>query len=541
MQPGDPACHRSHPVAFSRSARTIDDVTVADETAGRRRTFAVDEPIRGAVPGAAAFEMTGIDHARALAHGNIPRPPLSRLTGVRVTHVAPGSATATAPVSPWSLLPDGTADYTVLAGTALEAAVLTGLPAGADACVTALSVQPLRATSLDSDTFVARARTVHGGRHFMFAEATIEDGAGRVVAFATGSLVSVSCPVAAGEDQNGDEEIVYRTPDPWQRPAPADVFPFGVWDDMPGLEVEEQLRRGALPAVPFFSLMGIQVADAARGQTTHTMPASPWFAMRNTNVATGALASLAHITLSTAALTLSPGGHAIGVLQESISFMGPVAADGRPLVARARAVHVEELLVLECEITDADGVRVAFGHQTVKLLPRKTPMQQRAAERQLLTVMFTDIVDSTRRADSLGDKGWSELLEAHHTHVRRQLEIFRGREVKTTGDGFLATFDSPGRAVHCARAIRDGARSLGLEVRAGIHTGECEVSSGDVAGIAVHVAARVLAEAEPGDVLVSSVVRDLSAGSGLLFRDRGTHNLRGVEGDWQLLALDDAV
>ena len=492
------------------------------------------------MPGPDTFKLPGIDHARALVHGNIARPPLSRLTGIRVTHVAPGSATATCPVGPWSLLPDGTADYTVLAGVALEAAVFTGLPANSDACVTALSVQPLRATSLESDTFVARARTVHGGRHFMFAEATIEDGAGRVVAFATGSLVSVPCPVLAG-DNVADEEVVYRTPDPWQRPAPASVFPFGVWDDMPGLEVEEQLRRGALPPVPFFSLMGIQVADAARGQTTHTMPASPWFAMRNTSVATGVLASLAHITLSTAALTLSPGGHTIGVLQESISFMGPVAADGRPLVARARAVHVEELLVLECEITDADGIRVAFGHQTVKLLARKTPIQQRAPERQLLTVMFTDIVDSTRRADTLGDKAWSEVLDSHHALVRRQLEVFRGREVKTTGDGFLATFDSPGRAVHCARAIRDGARSQGLEVRAGIHTGECEVSSGDVAGIAVHVAARVLAEADPGDVLVSSVVRDLSAGSGLMFRDRGIHTLRGVEGDWHLLALDDAV
>ena len=514
-------------------------MTVADETAGRRRSFAVDEPIRGAVPGPAAFELTGIDHARALAHGNIPRPPLSRLTGVRVTHVAPGSATATGPVSPWLLLPDGSADYRVLAGTAIETAVLTGLPPGTDVCVVALSVHPLRATSLDSDNLVARARTVHGGRNFMFAEATVEDAAGRTVAFATGSIVTMAAPDASPVE--GDGEVVYRTSDPWQRPAPAAVFPFGIWDQMPGLDVEEQLRRGALPPVPFFSLLGIQVADAAEGQMTHTMPASPWFMVRNGNVSSAVLASFTHVTLASAALTLSRGGHTLGVLDESVSFLGQVRADGRPLVARARALHVEGTVVLDCEVTDADGFRAAFGHQTVKLLPRKTPLQQRAAERQLLTVMFTDIVDSTRRADTLGDKGWSELLDSHHNHVRRQLEIFRGREVKTTGDGFLATFDSPGRAVHCARAIRDGARSLGLEVRAGIHTGECEVSSGDVAGIAVHVAARVLAEAEPGDVLVSSVVRDLSAGSGLLFRDRGTHTLRGVEGDWQLLALDDAV
>lgn len=512
-------------------------MTVADEAAGRRRSFAVDEPVRGCLPGSEAFALPGIDHARALAHGEIARAPLSRLTGVRLTHVAPGSATATAPAGPWSLLPDGSAEYTILAGVAIEAAVLTGLPAGTDVCSTALSVHPLRATSLESDSFVARARTVHGGRHFMFAEATVEDAAGRVVAFATGSLVSSPAPALSRE---GDEDVVYRSPDPWQRPAPVEVFPFGMWDERPGLEVEEALRRGAVAAVPFFSLLGIQVADAARGQTTHTMPASPWFALRSGIVSPAVLASFAHVTLSSAALTLSPGGHALGILDESVSFLTQVGADGRPLVARARAVHVEDLLVLECEITDAEGARVAFGHQTVKLFQRKVSVQ-RAPERQLLTVMFTDIVDSTRRAELLGDMAWGELLEAHQAHVRRQLDVFRGREVKTTGDGFLATFDSPGRAVHCARAIRDGARSLGLEVRAGIHTGECEVSNGDVGGIAVHVAARVLAEADAGEVLVSSVVRDLSAGSGLLFRDRGQHALRGVDGDWQLLALDDAV
>src|SRR5437588_13059792 len=123
--------------------------------------------------------------------------------------------------------------------------------------------------------------------------------------------------------------------------------------------------------------------------------------------------------------------------------------------------------------------------------------------------MFADIVGSTEAAARLGDARWTELLDDHHTVVRKQLDLFKGREVKTTGDGFLATFDSPGKAVQCARAIRDGVRRLGLEIRAGLHTGECEVSGADVAGIAVHLAARVQALAAPGEILVSATVHDL--------------------------------
>jgi uncharacterized protein (TIGR00369 family) len=482
--------------------------------------------------------MPGVDQARRLVSGGILRAPLSRLTGARLTHVAPGSATATAPVSPWLLLPDGSVEYAILADIALQAAALTGLPAGTDTCTVALSLHPLRATSLDSESLVCRARTVHGGRHFIFGEATVEDASGRAVAFATASLIAVGPLCDAGPEGRAEEDVIYRSPDPWDRPAPADIFPFGVWDDVSGLEVQDRLRRGAIAPIPFFLLTGIQVADAAKGQLTHTMPASTWFTARGGFVAPGMIAALANVTLAGAALTLSPGGFALGVLDESVSFLRAVPADNRPLVARARAVHVDDLLVMECDITDADGSRVAFAHETLKLLPRKA-QPQREADRQLLTVMFTDIVDSTRRAEELGDGAWSELLDTHHALVRRQLNVFRGREVKTTGDGFLATFDSPGRAVQCARAIRDGARSLGLEVRAGIHTGECEVTPGDVAGIAVHVAARVLAESDPGEILVSSVVRDLSAGSGLPFRDRGVRPLRGVEGEWHLLALDE--
>jgi class 3 adenylate cyclase len=160
-----------------------------------------------------------------------------------------------------------------------------------------------------------------------------------------------------------------------------------------------------------------------------------------------------------------------------------------------------------------------------------------ADDRVLATVLFTDIVDSTRRAADMGDRDWRALLDAHDAIVRSQLARFRGREVNTSGDGFLAMFDGPQRAIRCAMAIRDAVQALGIQVRAGLHTGECEVRGEDIGGIAVHIGARVSALAGPNDVLVSSTLRDLVIGSGLEFEDRGAHELKGVPGEWRLFAV----
>ena len=160
-----------------------------------------------------------------------------------------------------------------------------------------------------------------------------------------------------------------------------------------------------------------------------------------------------------------------------------------------------------------------------------------ADDRVLATVLFTDIVDSTRRAAEMGDRDWHALLDAHDAVVRVQLSRFRGREVNTSGDGFLAMFDGPQRAIRCAMAIRDAVQTLGIEVRAGLHTGECEVRGEDIGGIAVHIGARVSALAGPNDVLVSSTLRDLVIGSGLVFGERGAHQLKGVPGEWHLFAV----
>jgi class 3 adenylate cyclase len=159
-------------------------------------------------------------------------------------------------------------------------------------------------------------------------------------------------------------------------------------------------------------------------------------------------------------------------------------------------------------------------------------------DRVVLTVLFTDIVGSTERAAELGDRRWRRLLEEHDTVVRANLGRFRGREVETTGDGFLTTFDGPARAIRAAAAMRDELTEQGLQIRVGLHTGECELVGDHIRGIAVHIAARVLARAEAAEILCSRTVKDLVAGSGFRFATRGSHRLKGVPDEWELFAVD---
>ena len=162
---------------------------------------------------------------------------------------------------------------------------------------------------------------------------------------------------------------------------------------------------------------------------------------------------------------------------------------------------------------------------------------EREPDRMLATVLFTDICESTQRAAEMGDRGWRFLLERHDALFRQALERHRGREVKRTGDGFLATFDGPARAIRCAASIAEAMGSLGLQIRAGLHTGELEVMDGDIGGLAVHIASRVMGTAGPNEVLVSGTVKDLVVGSGIDFEDRGERELRGVPGEWRLYAV----
>jgi class 3 adenylate cyclase/pimeloyl-ACP methyl ester carboxylesterase len=189
-----------------------------------------------------------------------------------------------------------------------------------------------------------------------------------------------------------------------------------------------------------------------------------------------------------------------------------------PEIARLTDVLIDEAKRFLCQVFEAGG----WGEPE--------------PDRVLATILFTDIVGSTEIAASLGDKAWHELLERHHALVRRELVHFRGREVNTAGDGFFASFDGPARAIRCACTIVESSRELDLQIRAGLHTGECDLVDGKVAGIAVHTGARVAEHAQPSEVLVSSTVKDLVAGSNLVFQDRGSHELKGLPGEWHLFS-----
>ncbi|MCB2223969.1 MAG: adenylate/guanylate cyclase domain-containing protein [Actinobacteria bacterium] len=211
-----------------------------------------------------------------------------------------------------------------------------------------------------------------------------------------------------------------------------------------------------------------------------------------------------------------------------------------------RVCHVENARYQARVIPDARYVELPGADHVPWFEPDRTIQEIREfmtgrrvparPDRVLMTVLFTDIVGSTGRAIEMGDHRWRDLLEAHGTEVRSQLERFRGTEVNTAGDGFLATFDGPARAIQCGKEIGRVLRHLGLDVRAGVHTGEVERIGDDIAGIAVHIGARISSLAGPGEVLVSGTVRDLVAGSGLEFTDRGTHALRGIPDEWRVFA-----
>ena len=207
------------------------------------------------------------------------------------------------------------------------------------------------------------------------------------------------------------------------------------------------------------------------------------------------------------------------------------AAQGRYLAERIEGAKFVELTGLDMGFM-ADSAAIAG--EIYEFLTGERPVE---IERILATVLFSDIVGSTAAAASVGDRRWRSRLDAHNRAVREQLRRFRGREIDTTGDGFIVSFDGPARAIRCAEAILEATRALGIEVRAALHTGECDVRGDDLGGLAVHIAARVADQARPGEVTVSGTVKDLVVGSDIEFSDRGDHELKGVPGTWHLFAV----
>ena len=209
--------------------------------------------------------------------------------------------------------------------------------------------------------------------------------------------------------------------------------------------------------------------------------------------------------------------------------------------ARYLADHISGAQLLELPMRGlvlGDAAQRPVFDEIIAFLTGERPEVE--ADRVLTTVLFTDIVGSTDRAATLGDRRWRTMLDAHDRTVRDQLRRFRGREINTTGDGFVASFDGPARAIRCAQAITDNVRKLGVDVRAGLHTGECELRGDDLGGLAVHIAARIAALAGPGEVLVSNTVKDLVSGSGIGFEHRGAHTLKGVPDQWNLYSVNSA-
>jgi class 3 adenylate cyclase len=227
------------------------------------------------------------------------------------------------------------------------------------------------------------------------------------------------------------------------------------------------------------------------------------------------------------------------VPRESLNDLGsaPSAVDAPTLVLlqSAEAMAGATSIEIRGECVPLEGDLEVFATEIQELTGRVASPHH---GRELATILLTDIVDSTRIASEFGTRRWTQLLDQHDALVRRHLERFGGRAIKSTGDGVLATFDGPARAMRCACALRDAAQSLGIGIRAGLHTGEIEARGSDIAGIAVHIAARVESLAQPGEVWVSSTIPPLVAGSGITFLDRGEHTLKGVPGSWTLLAVE---
>jgi uncharacterized protein (TIGR00369 family) len=442
------------------------------------------------------------------------------------------------PASPWMVdNPRGTVQLTLLIDTALHLAALTGAPSASEVTTATLTTSYVRPATIDRGSFVARARVVNAGRTYTLAEAVVEDTAGRPMAQSVASMlvqpIDPVPPPLSGPLQPV-QAPAYPTPDPYLRPGPDREYDG---NSLP-LDALRRIVDGDLAQPPALQLVGARIIEAKEGFVSVVLRTTEWLCGYARVVFPGVLAHLVLNALNAAANSVAPPGRSVGVLSVNFTFLRPVIPDGRELLSRGSIVHLAgDRVVATAEIIDADGNRVALGQESAVV--RQPPTRFRTAdERALLTVLFTDIVASTEQAERLGDAGWRDRLDEHHAVVRRQLELFKGREVKTTGDGFLATFDSPGRAVQGARAIRDALHRLGFQIRIGLHTGECEIAGADVAGIAVHLASRIEGLAGPGEILVSGTVRHLVTGSGLRFADRGRHRLKGIEGEWPLYALE---
>ena len=487
------------------------------------------EPVRGHRPDPSLFSLSGLELLRAYMRGHVVGTPLFRLLGPRVTQASSGTAVVHQLVSPWFEVNDEFVDLMPTAEYIVFVTATTGaLPATFVRAVN-VSLRYLRPCTVADEMLIARGRILHAGSSFTTVEALIEDSLGRSVAHAMGSVVMTPmepAPPPPTRELGPVDEPTYATPDPPRRTVPQEARASG-----PGQ------RHGRLP--PFGQLVGAEILSTGDGRAEVVMPPSEWFCRLYPEVSPGIVGLLGNIAIQQSIFSIAEPEQRLAILHATLDMMKPVEPTARSLRASGRIrVRRGDVLVAEAEIVDEDDTTVAIVHGSVLLRADQKAPKRSTSERVLLTVVFTDIVGSTEQARELGDERWNELLGDHFAVLRRQLELHRGREIKTTGDGLLATFDSPTRAVQFAVAARRALDELALHVRVGIHTGECEQTRGDVAGLAVHVASRLQSVAETDEILVSSTVRDLSGGSSFLFHDRGERRLKGLDGQWPVFSVE---
>ncbi|HEX4396284.1 MAG TPA: hotdog fold thioesterase [Trebonia sp.] len=507
----------------------------------------VREAPQGATWGVDVLQLPGLDVLRAALERRLPDPPVTKLTGLRLSEVGLAAASTWMPATGWWQ----TAAGVFLAGTtafvadmALGSSVLSSAPAGVGVTTSELSVSFLRAATIRSQTITGRGRLIHATRSLGLAEASLTDARGRLLAHASSRCVLSRTDPEILAARRLPEARASDLAEPYLREVEGDVYGQEYWDATAGLTVMRQLADGETHP-PCFQFLGVRPVQASEGSMTMAMAASAWLCDGFGVVYAGAIAFLADAAITLATGTTVPPGTAFSTIDLKLYLLRTVLPIDGELMARATVAHRgRTIAIANCQITAPDGAVIAQAAGSVLILPGRhweRPVQvadeiTAESSRVLTTVLFTDIVGSTRRAAELGDDRWGQVLAEHHAIVREQIRRFRGREVDTAGDGFLIAFDGAARAVWCAMAVRDHLRHIGLEVRSGIHAGECDESGGKLVGIAVHIGSRLLGLAEPGEVLVSSTVKDLVAGSGIEFDDRGEHTLRDIAGAWHLYA-----
>lgn len=507
--------------------------------------FVVDEPVRGGYPPPGFYSLSGLEQVRAMSQGLVPRPPFFRLTGITVTHATAGTATLTMPASPWLQTSANNLQISPLLGAALAHTGRTVAPPGVYSAQRKLTVSFMPTPSPDMETFVARGRVVMSGRSRVTVELHVEDALGRLVAHATGQSVFVPRDEFVGEPAlppprlDRTPEPTYPTPDPALRPLDEPAEPARL-----GTGLLEGARLALMTqdfSSPITRLLGARLVDVDEGRASFAIRCTEWVCS-DTRSAFPILTPLLVATCNFAGATCVPEGMipVPGTYDQTGVAAKPLFPDGREVAAHATVVHQsDDTVVVDGEGVDAEGRKLLLGRLMFPVAPDTGRPVDEFGERVLATVVFADVVGSTPTVQRLGDASWRNTLETVYAAMRKEIAKGRGMEVATTGDGFLATFDSPARAVQCSRGIRESVRALGLETRIGIHLGEVERVGRDIAGIAVHVAKRVEGAAEADAIFVTSTVRDAAAGSGIRFASRGMHALKGLEDEWHLYSVED--